>query len=513
MAEADSRAKVDSKADSKAASVEVAIIGAGLVGALAAIFMARRGYAVSVYEGRPDWRAAEGRAAGQGRSINLALSLRGLTALAKVGLDGAAIAGGMPMASRMIHHLGRGGATHLESVAYGQAREGEDARHHMLYSVSRNGLNEMLLAAAEAAGVRMHFGARLSTITYLPGEEGGVEVAFEGGAVAHAALLLGCDGVHSVVRGEVLRRRPIDFSQAYSDLLYREFDISAAAAAAADGGRGMAAGHLHTWPRRTHLLIALPNADGSFTATLFYPRALDERLRRGTADPARPPPAKEDGGRAEGLCVVELFRECYPDALETIGAATVLDNFLRRPAGALCTVRLSAYDDGREGGREGGRVVLLGDAAHAMVPFYGQGMNAGFEDVHLLDGLLDGVLAGRAVTGRLLGEALGQYSAVRARDAAAICDLALYNYWEMSEGVTRPSFRLRQAVHRHLARLFALWPLYPMVAFSLTPYAEVVARHARQSRLVDGLLAAGGGAAALAVAGLGALLYRRLLLR
>ncbi len=260
-----------------------------------------------------------------------------------------------------------------------------------------------------------------------------------------------------------LNRARLDFSQEYIEHGYKEFCIPADAR----GQWQMEQNYLHIWPCQRYMLIALPNPDGTFTATLFYPHQMFEALR-----------TPED--------VLALFRTNFADALQLIGEAELVHQFFHSPAGALFTMRCSHY-------HVGDRMVLLGDAAHAMVPFYGQGMNAGFEDVFTLAALLEAYPAARR------HQAFALYSERRRPDAHAICDLALYNYWEMSTGVTSPVFRLKRWAVGWLHCLLPRYvlPLYTMVAFTNIPYSRVLAAHRRQERLIEASLVAAG----LAIAG------------
>ena len=227
----------------------------------------------------------------------------------------------------------------------------------------------------------------------------------------------------------------------------------------AEGKARLATDHLHIWPRERFMLIALPNRDNSFTVTLFYPY---EEL-------------KAIGSRQ---AVLELFERHFPDALELIGAELLLRDFFANPASPLVTLKMSRYNYGE-------RMLLLGDAIHAMVPFYGQGMNAGFEDCQVLDRLIE-------ERGGDLGAAIGAFTARRRDDAHAICDLALYNYTEMSTLVSSRAFLARRWLYSwlHWAAPETFVPLYTMVSFSQLPYSQAVAKRDRQDALVSGTVQA-----------------------
>lgn len=271
-----------------------------------------------------------------------------------------------------------------------------------------------------------------------------------------ADFILGCDGAYSKVRRELIKISRVDFSQSYIQHGYKEFCIPAG-----DNGKWrLSENYLHIWPRHDYMLIALPNADGTFTATLFYPHEAFEAIKSDEA-------------------VIKLFSEQFPEALEAIGTEKVTHDYRSNPTGSLVTMRCSKY-------HYADKVLLLGDAAHAMVPFYGQGMNAGFEDLLVLYKLLK--------SSKDRAAAFSDYSRIRSPDAHAICDLALYNYWEMSTGVSSAYFRLKRTlaglIHKIAPQTFV--PLYTMVAFSTIPYAEVVRRNRRQDHIMA-VLAGGVG--------------------
>lgn len=345
----------------------------------------------------------------------------------------------------------------------------------MIYSVSRRGLNELLLDAADAEdNITLHFEHELQ---HMSAESG--EITFRNGrnrkqVTRKADFILGCDGAYSAVRRELIKISRMDFSQSYIQHGYKEFCVPAG-----DNGKWkLSENYLHIWPRHDYMLIALPNSDGTFTATLFYPYEAFEAIK-----------SDEEA--------LKLFSEQFPEALEAIGTEKVIHDYRSNPTGSLVTIRCSKY-------HYRDKVLLLGDAAHAMVPFYGQGMNAGFEDLLVLSKLL------RSSKDR--ATAFSEYSQLRRPDAHAICDLALYNYWEMSTGVSSMYFRLKRAlaglIHKIAPQTFV--PLYSMVAFSTIPYAEVVRRNRRQGHIMA-VLASGAGLSLMGALGylLGLLTKRR----
>ncbi|RBQ16362.1 FAD-dependent monooxygenase [Spongiactinospora rosea] len=430
-------------------AVEVSIVGAGLVGCLLACFLARRGHAVTLYERRPDPRRA---GAERGRSINLAISERGIDALRRVGLDKVVLDTALPMPGRMMHAVDG----ELTFQPYSADRD------RAINSIGRADLNRTLLdAAAALPGVRLCFDHRLTSmdvdsgrmVFQTPGEPGTV--------TATAPVIIGADGAFSAVRAALQGRPGFDYSQEFLDYGYKELVIPAAP----DGGFAMDPGALHIWPRGHSMMIALPNPDRSFTCTLFWPKADFASL----TTPER---------------ITALFAERYPDALALMPGLS--DDYLRNPTGHLVTIRCAPWVV------PGGAAVtaLAGDAAHAIVPFYGQGANCGFEDCVELDRCL-------AETGDDFAAALPLYQERRKRNADTIAELALANFVEMRDKVASRVFLAQKKVEHALERLLPgrYVSQYELVSFSTVPYVEVERRIARQRRWVA---AAGAGIAALA---------------
>ena len=398
------------------------LAGAGLVGSLLSIYLARRGFPVEVLERRADMRqgAIEG-----GKSINLAISARGLHALRQVGLAAQALAHAIPMRGRVMHaHSGE-----LTFQAYGK----DDSQ--CIHSISRGWLNQMLMTEAERAGVRIRFGRRVSGVDF---ERGTIEVRDEEtGATStmRADPLIATDGGGSAVRAAMLKRPGFVDSESLLSHGYKELTIQA-------GPRGehrLEKHALHIWPRGTFMLIALPNEDGSFTCTLFL--ALEGEVSFATLDT----PAK----------VRAFFEREFPDAVPLLD--DLEGTFFRNPTGRMGTIKCAPW-------HVGGRAVLAGDAAHAIVPFYGQGMNCGFEDCVALDALIAG--------GGDWEQVFSTFSRSRKPHADAIADMAVENFIEMRDKVADPRFLLEKAIEKKLLNAFPgeFVSRYTLVSFSLVPY-------------------------------------------
>ena len=424
-------------------SDRLTIIGAGLGGTLAAIFMARRGLKVTLYERRADLRRVPQPA---GRSINLALANRGLKPLRHAGLETAVGKLLTVMRGRMIHPVDGP----LDLQPYGQRA------HEVIYSVSRPGLNAVLLDAAEDAGVELRFGMQCASVD-LDGDR----IEFEDPASGRRESVsltpcIGADGAASVLRKTLATLPGYTTSEELLSHGYKELSILANGL----GRHRMETNVLHIWPRGGHMLIALPNHDGSFTLTLFLPN-------EGT-----PSFAELDTPAA----VRDFFEREFPDVAGKIHALE--DDFFANPTGLLGTVRCAPW-------HLDGRAVLLGDAAHAIVPFHGQGMNCAFEDCLELDNCFDTAGGDWARTFEL-------FSARRKPNADAIADMALENYVEMRDSVRDPGFLLRQRVAFELENRFPerFAPRYALVMFrDDVPYAEAQERGRIQQEILLALTA------------------------
>lgn len=415
-------------------SKKVTVLGAGLVGSLLSIFLAKRGYKVEAFEGRPDLRRSD---LSEGRSINLALSHRGIKALNAVGLNEEVKERCIPMPGRMIHDL----QGSLDFHPYG--KEGQ-----YINSVSRSGLNELLLDEAEKAGVTIHFNHKCSDVNYRS-----TEARFhspEGEKTVSSDFIFGADGAFSALRNSFMRSERFNYEQHYITAGYKELHIPPTE----KGEYAIDPNALHIWPRGKFMLIALPNLDKSFTVTLFLPFEGEQSFESLQNDEA----------------ILAFFNKEFADAVPLM--PELLHDFNNNPTSGLVTVRCFPWTKEN--------CVLIGDAAHAIVPFYGQGMNAGFEDCYVLDRLLD-------EHGELNKELLNKFQELRKPDGEAVADLALYNFIEMRDKVADPKFILQKKIEKRLNELFPeKWlPLYPMVTFSDLRYSEALEIGRRQQQIMD----------------------------
>ncbi len=434
----------------------VLIVGAGLAGCLLAQQLAAAGWRVTMRERRGDPRA---QGYSGGRSINLAISMRGLTALRRAGLEAEILKDAIRMPGRMIHP-GSGGEPLFQPYSHDPSRA--------IHSVSRGALNLALLNAADAHdAVTVAFDRRCTDIDFKAPSATFVDTEGRTETIA-ADLIIGSDGAYSAVRSAMQRNDRLDYSQSYLGHGYKELHIPPVASGA-HAPWAMRRDALHIWPRGGSMMIALPNPDGSFTCTLFWPWEGDHSF------------ASVPDGRA----ALAHFSRHYPDALPLMPSLEA--DFDRNPVGSLVTVRTSPW-------HVGGTVALIGDAAHAIVPFYGQGANASFEDVTALVDLL-------ASHGNDTAAALRAYQAQRIPNANAIADMALHNFIEMRDRTASRLFRAKKRVEHALHAILGdrFIPLYDLVSFTNVPYAQAQAR----GRMQDRMLAAGAvGAAAALVAGI-----------
>ncbi|KAI9101279.1 hypothetical protein DFS34DRAFT_613815 [Phlyctochytrium arcticum] len=427
----------------------VIIVGGGLVGSLAAVFCARRGWKVDVFETRKDPRLDTNQS---GKSINLALSTRGIAALTAAGVEQRILDSMIPMKGRLIHSMdGK-----PSSQPYGVNGE-------CINSVDRMMMNQHLLDSAEKMpNVTIHFGCHLNQCDF---ETNSASFTGDNGKATtfQADLIIGADGAHSRVRQQLMRRTRVNFSQHYIDHAYVELTIPPTK----NGGYAMDSHHLHIWPQQTFMMIALPNMDKSFTVTLFMPWSKFDAIK-----------SEED--------LVTFFEETFPDALPVMGRDLLIQEYFKNAKGSLMAVKCRPY-------HYKDRVIILGDAAHAMVPFYGQGMNCGMEDCLVLEDILDKYIGSRLTPEcrhpfkDAIAAALDEYTETRNPDAEAMCDLAMYNYVEMRASVTKAGYLFRKRVEGLLHRIMpeTVIPLYTMVSFTRIPYSEAMRRWNRQTKWFD----------------------------
>ncbi|MGA8709569.1 MAG: NAD(P)/FAD-dependent oxidoreductase [Steroidobacteraceae bacterium] len=420
------------------------LIGAGPVGTLMALMLANRGHQVRVFERRPDPRIASPE---RGRSINLAMAARGLAALAHAGLAARLAPLLMPMPGRMLHQ--EDGS--LQFLAYGSRQQ------EVVYAVSREQLNRVLIeAAAECPRIELRFDMRCLDADPATGTVRLRNERKDEESTETFAVLLGADGANSAVRTALAARGLLHAQEAPLDHDYKELTIPPRLDPAA----------LHIWPRGGYMLIALPNTDASFTATLFLPRRGDPGFDQLT----------------DAAAVSRLFARQFADAAAV--TPDLAQQFAANPQSRLGTWHCQPW-------AVAGRVLLLGDAAHAIVPFHGQGLNCGFEDCRLLDGLLAEAVpaAGPEQSGAYAG-LFARFERERRPDTEAIAAMALENYQEMRDTVRSPAFARRQALAAELERRFPgrFIPRYSMVMFHPEiPYAEAQRRGLAQQRVLEAL--------------------------
>jgi kynurenine 3-monooxygenase len=441
------------------AGKRVLVTGAGLAGSLAAIHFAQLGHRVEIHERRPDPKTAS---PGGGRSINLGLSQRGMRALDQVGLLEPVLTTAAPMRGRVIHQRDH----NLHFQPYGNRED------QILRSVLREDLNRILLTRArEFPNVTVRFGRTLTgldrgsasagPVCTFSGDDGPDRVA--------ADLVVGADGAFSAVRTQLLRGLPADFEQRFLPWGYKEFTIAAGPA----GELSRAPDALHVWPGHDGLIVAHPNVSGALTATVFLPLSGRQSFETLTTERS----------------VRALFDTRFPDVRTLV--PDVVEQFLAHPTGHLVTVRTSPW-------QHDGRVVLLGDAAHAVYPFYGQGMNSALEDCAVLrDCLADDDWAA----------ALRTFERRRKPHTDVLADLSERNFDELRTRLASPLFLARKKADMALSRAFpGRWvPLYTMVSHTTMPYADALRRSRRQHTA----LTWAGAATVLATAASGFALARR----
>jgi len=415
----------------------IAIMGAGLVGSLLSLYLAKHGHQVHLYERRPDMRKT---GLDGGRSINLALSDRGWRALRGIGIEEEVRKVAIPMYGRMMHDE----AGRLTYQPYGKEEQA-------IYSVSRGGLNVALMNISEPnPDISYHFerqaldvNLRTNRVQLLNTSTGQTETI-------QPDLLFGADGAFSVVRSAMQKTERFNYQQSYLEYGYKELTIPPTAG----GGWALEKNALHIWPRGSYMMIALPNIDGSFTCTLFFPYA-GERSFAAVQN-------EQD--------LLAFFNEVFPDAVPLM--PELAREYFDNPVGSLVTVKCFPWS-------YQGTSLLIGDACHAVVPFYGQGMNAGFEDIAVLDQMLDS----------FAGDWEALFTAFERRrkpDADAIADLAVLNFIEMRDKVADPRFLLRKKIEIKISEQYPdKWiPLYAMVTFSDLPYSYALETGRQQDKIM-----------------------------
>ncbi|KEY65097.1 hypothetical protein S7711_08166 [Stachybotrys chartarum IBT 7711] len=467
---------------------KLVIIGAGPVGSLAALYASQRGFDVEVYELRPDLRDPQTVPLNFTKSINLALSERGINAIRHSGsqelLDNV-LNRTIPMRGRMIHGIGSGGE-------FTQQPQDYDVGGRTIFAIDRGGLNSKLLDILDSdPNVKLLFNHKLTGADFRtrkawlevrdrdsadkdrPKE---IEISFD--------LMIGADGAHSAVRYHMMKFQRMNYQQEYIDTLWCEFRIDSRSETPGTidplAKFRISPNHLHIWPGKDFMFIAIPSDDGSFTCTLFMPSKEFLELEE-----------KPDN-------LPTFFDKHFPGVTALIPSQDLITSFKSNPHLPLISLKCSPYHYDASG-------VIIGDAAHAMVPFYGQGMNTGMEDVRILFSILDkhalldednspaGEYKGGPAGPLQRSLALAEYSTVRAPDAHTINDLALQNYVEMRSLVLSKRYRLRKYLEEFMSVHFPRlgWQTkYARVSFSNEPYLEVVRRSEHQGKiLVQGFMA------------------------
>lgn len=419
-------------------SRNVTILGAGLVGSLLSVILRKRGYEVSLYERRPDMRKANLSA---GKSINLAMSVRGWKALELAGLREELEDIAIPMYGRYLHQADG-------QAAFQQYGKNNEA----IYSVSRGELNRKLMTLAEIEGVKIYFEHRCTHVDVANNVV--TMVHGDNEKTIHADLLFGADGAFSALRASYTHMDRTNCSQFYLQAGYKELLIPPGA----NGEFLMEKNALHIWPRGKYMMIALPNTDATFTCTLFMPFEGEmsfEKLK-----------TEQD--------VHNLFDTQFADAKPLM--PTLMEDFFTNPTSSLITTHIAPwhYKD---------KSALIGDAAHAIVPFYGQGMNAGFEDCTVLSALLD-------KHGSDWDAILAEYDTSRKPNGDAVAQLALNNFTEMSDKVADPKFLERKKIEKELGRRYPeqFISVYEMVSFSHIPYDTAIKCTQAQDRLLEQIM-------------------------
>lgn len=416
------------------------IVGGGLVGSLLAAYLGKKGHKVDVYESRPDMRLDQISA---GRSINMACSTRGWKALDHIGAGDKIRKAAIPMYGRVMHSP-TGELTHQPYGKKGQA----------IYSISRGGLNKILMSFAEEQdNINLHFNQRCTEVNLDKPSARFFNHSTNQETLVESDLLFGADGAGSAVRGTMQKQKHFDYSQTFISHDYKELNIPSV-----NGTFGMEKNALHIWPRGNYMLIALPNLDGSFTCTLFLPYEGKNSFEELNSDEE----------------IISFFKTTFPDALDKM--PTLLEDFKANPTSPLAIIKCYPWV-------YGDKVSLIGDASHAIVPFYGQGMNSGFEDISILNEIIE-------KHGDDWNTILDEFQKERKPNGDAIADLALKNFIEMRDWVGQKDFLTRKKLEKIVFELYPeqFTPQYTMVSFSNVPYTEAVKCGDEQDKILDDLM-------------------------
>lgn len=424
----------------------ITIIGAGLVGSLCGIYLAKRGYKVNVYEKRPDLRKANISA---GKSINLVISYRGWNALEKIGIRNRIESITVPVYGRMTHD--EKGQTNF--IQY-------SVNNDPIYSVSRGGLNSMLMTIAEEnSNVKLFFDEECVDVNLDEATAVFQNSESKKTQTVKSDLIIATDGAFSAVRHKMLMLNRFNYQQEYIPYGYKEITFPANE----DGSPRMRQDALHIWPRKNFMLMGLANKDGGFTGTLFFPFE---------GEPWSFEKIKDEKD------LMKFFNEIFPDAIPLI--PDLSQQYFNNPTSSLVIIRCSPwnYKD---------KIALMGDAAHAIVPFYGEGMNCGFEDCFVFDQLIEKHNGD-------FSKILPEYANARKPNGDAIAELSLRNFIEMRDLVADPQFLLRKKIEGWFqAKHPDKWlPLYSQVKFSTTPYAEALSNGKKHDEIMASVMALPG---------------------
>lgn len=410
----------------KQISKNIAIIGSGLIGSLLAIYLKKLGHTITVFDRRPDIRNIQF----SGRSINLAMSNRGWKSLREVGIEKEIKTIAIPLDKRALHVVGQ------KEYYQKYGKDGE-----AIWSISRGVLNRKMIDLAESAGVAFKFNEKVWDVDLPEAKLFTGETEKGNWQEYQYDIIFGCDGAFSRVRHKMQRRSRFDYSQDFIDVGYKELAIPANA----DGSHKLDKHSFHIWPRGKFMLIAMPNLDGSFTCTLFMPFEGDVSFESINS--------KEEAK--------SFFLKYFPNVMQVMD--DLLLDFFKNPTSAMVTMKCYpwTYWD---------KVALVGDSAHAVVPFYGQGMNAGFEDIFVLNQIIKR-------NGDNWEAIFQEYQSNRKPNADAIAELSYRNFVEMSSKTANANFLLQKKIEKHFASKYPdKWvPAYSRVTFSDKPYAEALA--------------------------------------